>query len=262
MIIARAYRKLESSPFHGIKMIYVHYQLLGGSGGRINSQCRNDIAYIKAHHGSCSDDKTNLLFSTKDFQQTTSMIVVWDMIYISCSAKKADHEVTLFYPACGGMECGCNTLTWVSSHSNYYPWGFTSPPKSSSTFIRIYLHWLLVEYGQHSPETCQVPYLQQDILRREQTRGSWSTMSLHIDEWMAITWRDFTSGRLGSTRPIMVRLQSVHLWMAIDELVNWSSNLTQCTWCATTLRYSWRRNYRPLEVWSDMYSWSNTDKGL
>ena len=92
-------------------MIYLHYQLLGGSSSGINSPCDNDVVYNKAHHGGCSDDKRNLLFSANDFQQTMCMFIVRDMIYISCSMMKADCKMTLIDPAFGRVQCGCDTQT-------------------------------------------------------------------------------------------------------------------------------------------------------
>jgi len=141
------------------------------------------------------------------------MIIVQDMICISWSMKKAHCKVTLFYssPAFSRVQCGCDTLTWVSSLSTQYPWVSGSPPEVSSRFIRIRVHWPSLQYGQHLPETCYVLYLQNEIIQREQTRGSLSTISPNINEWRAITGWDFTSCRLGSTRAIMDWPQSVHV---------------------------------------------------
>ena len=107
--------------------------------------------------------------------------------------------------------CECVTLTWVSLLSNQYRWGSISPPEASSWFIRIFVQWPFLKYGQHSPETCQVRYLQKEIIQRKPNWGSVSTISQNIDEWSPNTWWNFTICRLGSTRAIMVWLQSVHL---------------------------------------------------
>jgi hypothetical protein len=56
--------------------------------------------------------------------------------YISWFTKKADPKVTLFYPAFGRVQCGCDTLTRVSSLSNQYRWGSKSPPEASLRFIQ------------------------------------------------------------------------------------------------------------------------------
>jgi len=138
-----------------------------------NSQWRN----IRPHCGDCSDDKWNLP------------------------------------PAFGRVWCCCEcvTLTWVSSLSNQYRWGSISPAEASSKFIWIRVQWPCLECGQHSPKTCPVLNLQKDIIQREPTWGSLSTLSPNINEWGAITWWDFTTCRLGSTRAIMVRLELVHL---------------------------------------------------
>jgi len=166
--------------------------------------------------------------------------------------------------AFGGVRCGCEcvTLTWVTSLSNQYCWGSLSPPEASSKFIRIRVHWRFLKYGRHLPETCQVLYLQKEIIRQEPTGSSLSTISPNIDEWRAITWWQFTTCRLGSTWAMMIQLQSVHLnghrWA---QLTN-SSTHRQCTWCSTTSRYSRWRNDRPPEAWSDLYPWSNKDEGL
>ena len=80
-------------------MSYLHDQLLGGSSVGIMSHSRNHDEQYKAHRGDCSDDKRNILFSANDFPQTTCMIFVWDMIYISRFMKKADRKVTLLYPS-------------------------------------------------------------------------------------------------------------------------------------------------------------------
>jgi len=164
-------------------------------------------------------------------------------------------------PVFSGVQCGCEcvTLTWVSSLSNQYHWGSISPPEALSWFIRIHVQWPFVTYGQHSLETCQVLYLQKEIIVWEPTRGSLSTISPNIDEWRASTWWDFTTCRLGSTWAIKVWLQSEHLnghrWAYSTNL----STHRQYTWCTTTWRYSRQRNYIPPEAWSALYPWS--DKG-
>ena len=140
---------------------------------RHNSQWRS----IRLHCGDCSDHKRNLL------------------------------------PAFGGVRCGCDCVPvpWASSLSNQYRWGTISTPEASSRFIWIHVQWPFLNHGQHLPETCQVLYLQKKLIWQEPTRGSLSTISPNINEWRAITWWDFTTCRLWSTRAIMVRLQSVHL---------------------------------------------------
>jgi len=163
----------------------------------------------------------------------------------------------------GKVWCGyeCVTLTTVSSLSNQYRWGSISPPPASSKFIWIRVQWPCLKYGQHSPETCQVLYMQNEIISREPTGGLLWTISPTIDQWRAITWQDSPTCRLGSTRPIMIRLQSVHLnghqWA-------WSTNSSihrQCTWCTTAWRYFRRWNYWPPKAWSDLHPWSNKDEG-
>jgi len=124
----------------------------------------------------------------------------------------SDGKITL-PPKFGAVWCSCEcvTLSWVSSLSNCYRWGCISAPEALSRFIGIRVQWPFLKYGQHSPETCQVIHLQKEIIRRELTWGSLSTISPNINEWRAITWWDVTICRLGSTRAIMVRLWSVHL---------------------------------------------------
>jgi len=73
----------------------------------MNPQCRNNIVEYKAHCGDCRDDKSYLLCSAKDFQQTMCMIIMWDMIYISWFMKKADHKVTVVHPSPPHL-LGCN----------------------------------------------------------------------------------------------------------------------------------------------------------
>jgi len=144
--------------------------------------------------------------------------IVRDIIYISWFMKKTDGKVIIFYPspAFGSKQCGCECYTRTK-----YPWGSKLPPKASSRCIRIRVHLPFLEYGQHSVETCQVLYLQTETIRREPTWGSLTTVSPSIVEWRASTWWDYTNCRMGSTRAIMVHLQSVHLnghWCA-SELI-------------------------------------------
>jgi hypothetical protein len=136
---------------------------------------------------------------------------VQDRIYISWFLKNVDRKVTLFWPTFGGVQCSCDTLTWLSSLSNQYPWGFTWPPEASSRFIRICVHWPFLKYGWHSPETCDVLYLQTAIIRQEPNQASQSTMSPNIHERRDITWQDFATCRIGSTWAIMVWLQLMNL---------------------------------------------------
>jgi len=164
-----------------------------------------------ARRGDCSYDKSHLLFAANNFQQTMCIIIVRDTIYISWFMKKGDHMVTLSYLAFGGVQCSCDMLPWVSSLSNQYTRGSKSPPEAATRFIRICVHWPFVEYGQHLLETCYVLYLQKEIIQRELTRHSLSTMLANIEECWAITWLDYIFCRLGSTRAITVWLQSVHL---------------------------------------------------
>jgi hypothetical protein len=131
--------------------------------------------------------------------------------YKSLFIKKADRKMTLVYPAFVRVQCGCDTLTTVSSLSHQYTWGSRSPGEVLLRFIRIRVHWLFLESGQHSQQRCLVLYLQKEIIRQEPTWGSLSTTSPNIHKWRAITWGNFTSCRWGSTGAIMVWLQSVHL---------------------------------------------------
>jgi hypothetical protein len=123
--------------------------------------------------------------------------------------KKADRKVIICYPSptFGGVRCGseCHMLT-------QYPWGSKLPPEETSLrCILIRIRWPYVQYGQHCPETCYVLYLQEDVIQREPTRGSLSTISPHTNALRANTRRNFTTCRMGSTRAIMVWHQSVYL---------------------------------------------------
>jgi len=141
------------------------------------------------------------------------MIIEWDLIYISWFMKKAEGKVTIFYPSptFGRVQCSCDTLIWVSSLSNQSHWGSKWPPEASFRFIRICVHRPLFEYCHYSPESCSVLYLQKEIFRGEATRGLLSPISPNIHESRAFAWRDLTWCMMGSTRAIMVRLESVHL---------------------------------------------------
>jgi len=85
-------------------MIYLDYQPLGATSRDITHNAV--ITLYQAHHGYCSDDKGNLLFSGNDFQQKMCMIYVWDMIYTFWFKKKAACKVTVFCrsPAFGGVQ--------------------------------------------------------------------------------------------------------------------------------------------------------------
>jgi hypothetical protein len=207
IIIVRSYSQLGTSPIHCIKMIYLHYQLFGGSCRRIIHHVA--MTYYMAHGGECSDGKGNLLFCANDVRQMMCTIIVRDTIYKSWFKKKADCMVIIFYPspAFGGVRFSCEYHTLTQN-----PWGCKLPPEEeSSRCIGIHVHWQLLEYGQYLPETWSVLYLQADIIRRELTWGSLSTVSPNIDEWRANAWQDFSTCRMGLTRVIMVRLQSGHL---------------------------------------------------
>ena len=174
-----------------------------------------------AHGGECSEDKRKLLFFSNDVQQMMCTIIVRDMICISWSMKKTDCKVIIFYPSptFGRVRCGCECQMLTQD-----PWGSKLPrAEASSRCIRIRVHWLFLDYGQYSPETCQVLYLQKEIIQRERTQCSLSTISPKIDEWRrAITWRDFTTCRMALTWAIVVRLQSVHLnghWWASQLII-------------------------------------------
>jgi len=123
--------------------------------------------------------------------------------------KKTDCQVIIFYPspAFGGVRCGCECHMLTQ-----YPWGSNLPLQEASLrCIRICVHLQFLEYGQHSVETCEVLYMQKEIIQQELTRGSLSIISPNINQWRAIIWWDVTTCRMGSTRAMMVRLESVHL---------------------------------------------------
>jgi hypothetical protein len=145
---------------------------------------------------------------------TFSWRCVWSLCgrwyYRSWFMKKADCYVTLFYLTFGGVQCGCDTLTWVSSLSYQYSWGSKSPPEASVRLIQIHVHRPFLEYSQHSQEAFYIVYHEKEFIRRKPTWCSLSTMSPNIDEWRAVTWWHFTSYRLGSTQAMMIWLLSVH----------------------------------------------------
>jgi len=173
------------------------------------------MSSYKPQCGDCCDDKRQLHFTANGFQLAMCMIIVRDMIHIFWFMMKVDCNVTLIYPSpvfdWVHCRCGCDTLTWVSSHSNKYPWDSKLPIEASSRFIQRFVPWPLLEYCQHSPETCSVLHLLKDIVSWETTWGSLSTIFTNIDEWWAMTWRGFTTFRLQLIWAIKVWIQSVSL---------------------------------------------------
>jgi len=146
-------------------------------------------------------------------------IIVQDMIYRSWLMMITDRKMITLYPSlvfCG-VQCGCacHTLT-------HYAWGDKLPTEAWLGCIRICVHWLFLEYGQHSPDTRQVLYVQQEIIQEELTRGSLTKISPNMKEWRATSYWDFTTCRMGPTWAIMVELQSVHLnghWWASQLII-------------------------------------------
>jgi len=174
----------------------------------LDDQCPDILLARKLTYSLYYDDLPSLSAAQRLERRPNSQ---WCSIRLYC-ADCGDDKWNL-PPTFGGVPCGCEcvTLTWVSSLSNQYHWGSISPPGASSRFIRIRVRWPFIKYGQHWLETCQVHYLQNANIRRALTRGSLSTISPNLDEWWAITWWDFTTCRLWSTRAIMVWLQLVDL---------------------------------------------------
>lgn len=98
--------------------------------------------------------KQTFVFFYNHDQETMRSIIVQDMIYLSRFMKKTDCKVNTYYPspAFGGVWCSlrCHIVT-------RRPGGAKLPPdETSSRCIWVRVHWPLLEYGQHLPDTCQM----------------------------------------------------------------------------------------------------------
>jgi hypothetical protein len=75
-----------------------------------------------AQGGECSDEKINLLPSTKDVQQMICIMIVQDMKYISWIMNITGRNVIIFYPShkFGGRRCSCecHVLTNIRDAKN------------------------------------------------------------------------------------------------------------------------------------------------
>jgi len=108
---------------------------------------------------------------------------------------------------------------WYSSEidASKFPLHILSDTPGGFQWLKLILlmkhHWdssehkVFLKDGQHSSETCWMLYLQKEIMQREPTGSSWSTISPNIDEWRAINQQDSTTCRLPSHWAIMVWLQ-------------------------------------------------------
>jgi len=81
-------------------------------------------------------------------------------IYIFWFKKNTDVKVTIIYPSpmLGGVQggCECDSLTWVTSHWNKYPWCYQSPLKALPRWIGIHVYSPFLKFGHRLPETCSL----------------------------------------------------------------------------------------------------------
>jgi len=138
---------------------------------------------------------TPLLILSKESIFIVSCLVAWVLVLHLSEASRV------------GLSIQSELQTWVGSLSTQYPRHSESPPDASWWYIGICMHLPFLENDQQLLESCQVLYLQKEIIWQEQTRGTLSTTSPNTNEWRASTHYDCTTWRLELTQAIMVGLQ-------------------------------------------------------